>query len=107
MKRIAVPLAIGLGAGTLLAAAYIALPYAGIHLSDTLIVAIAAALAFSASIAVLAQGEINRPKPKPKASEVLARPLDNSTTPMSRPSPSAAGPTACGCRSILRPMPKS
>ncbi len=75
MKRIAVPLAIGLGAGALLAAAYIALPYAGIHLSDTLIVAIAAALAFSASIAVLAQGEINRPKPKPKPSEVLARPL--------------------------------
>jgi len=53
MNRIAVSAIVGVLAGGLLAGAYVAAPYAGVHLSPTLLLVVAAATAFGSAVSVM------------------------------------------------------
>lgn len=55
---------VGVGAGLLMMAAYVAAPYAGVHVSPTVLTLTAAVAAFCASISLLTLTALTRPEPK-------------------------------------------
>lgn len=63
MEKVAISGAIGLGAGLVLWGAYAASLYAGITVSPTTIMVMAAGLAFGSSIAIMTFVVLNRPEP--------------------------------------------
>jgi hypothetical protein len=74
MSRIAVSAAIGIVAGAALAGAYLAAPYAGMTLSPSLVMVIAAAVAFGSSVAVITLN-LWKPDEKPGANALLSMQL--------------------------------
>ena len=77
MSRIVVSLTIGILAGCALAGAYFGAPYTGIQLTPTLLMVVAAAVAFGSSICVIALNLLAKPGEKPTGSK-LRRVSDNS-----------------------------
>lgn len=66
----------GFGAGLLIAAAYVGAPYAGLHLSPTVVTLAAAVTAFAASVALLTLTALTRPDEKKPATSRKLRDLD-------------------------------
>jgi hypothetical protein len=75
MNRIAVSAAVGILAGCALAGAFFWAPYAGMHLTPSMLIVAAASVAFGSSVCITALNLFGKPSDKPTGSKLLSMQL--------------------------------